>query len=129
MLVNERKIVEPALSPNGELVAYFFKDKKWQIGILDIRNNRQIKVLDYAEGKSRPVKLTWSVDGRSINYVSFVNARNSLWHQSFDESKPNFLADLGEKEITDFSLSPDGVGFASIGGKWVYDAVLIEGLR
>ena len=128
-LVNDRKMYEPTLAANGESVAYFYHDKQWQIGISDLVSNRPMKTIDYANGKSPPIKISWSADSRFISYVAKTNGRNSLWQQATDDSKPLFVADLGDEEIADFSLSPDGNGFATISGKWMHDAVLINGLK
>ncbi len=49
--------------------------------------------------------------------------------QSLDEDKPRFIADLGDKEISDFALAPDGKAFAFTRGEWLHDAVLIDGLK
>jgi hypothetical protein len=38
-------------------------------------------------------------------------------------------ADLGSDEIEDLAVSPDGRTFAFIRGKWIHDAILIEGLK
>ena len=39
------------------------------------------------------------------------------------------VANLGDDEISYFVLAPDDNTFAFIRGKWIYQAVLIEGLQ
>ena len=39
------------------------------------------------------------------------------------------FTDLGNDEIAGFALSPDDNTFAFIRGRWIHDAVLIEGLK
>jgi hypothetical protein len=42
---------------------------------------------------------------------------------------PRLIASLGNDDIDDLALSPDGRSLAFIRGKWIHDAVLIEGLK
>ena len=55
--------------------------------------------------------------------------KNTLWRLALDGGKTEFVADLGGDLIDDFSLAPDGNGFAFIRGKWLHDVVLIKGLK
>ncbi|MDQ4120952.1 MAG: winged helix-turn-helix domain-containing protein [Acidobacteriota bacterium] len=127
--VSDRKMDSPAFSSDGNLATYFFRDKEWKIGIMSLSDNKQIKVLNYAEGKLVPVRLAWSADNRTLNFVTKYNFKNLLWQQSLDQDKPRFIADLGDKEIHDFALAPDGNGFAYVRGSWLHDAVLITGFK
>jgi hypothetical protein len=36
---------------------------------------------------------------------------------------------LGDEEIANFAVAPDGMSFAFIRGRWIHDAVLNEGLK
>lgn len=49
--------------------------------------------------------------------------------QSIDEDQPVLAGDLGPEEFEDFTVSPDGKEIGFIRGKWIHDAVLIEGLK
>jgi hypothetical protein len=55
--------------------------------------------------------------------------RSSLWQQPLDGAAARIIADLGSDEIDDLAVSPDGRTFAFIRGKWIHDAILIEGLK
>jgi Tol biopolymer transport system component/DNA-binding winged helix-turn-helix (wHTH) protein len=127
--VSDRKLNSPAFSPDGNLVAYFFRDKEWKIGVMNIADNKQTKILNYAEGKSIPVSLAWSADNRTLNFITNYDSKNLLWQQSLDENQPRLVADLGDKTIQDFALAPAGGNFAYVRGKWIHDAVLINGFK
>jgi hypothetical protein len=64
-----------------------------------------------------------------LNYITANGSKSSLWRQSLDNEKPYLIADLGNEEIEDFAVSAGGSDFAFIRGKWIHDAVLIEGLK
>ncbi len=128
--VSNTKMTEPAISPDGTLAAYFkYNNKKWTIGITDLADGKQTADFDYADGKSSAIKIAWSHDNRTLLYVSKVNTKNSLWRLSIDTGKTQFVADLGGDMIADFSLAPDGNGFAFTRGKWLHDVVLVRGLK
>ncbi|MGI8468460.1 MAG: DUF5050 domain-containing protein [Pyrinomonadaceae bacterium] len=127
--VSDKKIDSPAFSPNGNSDAYFFREQKWKIGVMNLTDKKQIKVLDYADGKSPANEIAWSADNRTLNFITNTGSKNILRSQSLDEDKPHFIADLGDKEIDDFALAPDSDGFAYIRGEWLRGAILINGLK
>lgn len=128
--ISDRKMMEPAISPDGTRAAYFiYNNKKWTIGVTDLADGKQTAVFDYADGKSAAIKIAWSRDNRTLLYVSHVETENSLWQLSLESGKTQFVADLGGDLIEDFSLAPDGNGFAFTRGKWLHDVVLIKGLK
>ena len=45
------------------------------------------------------------------------------------DGRPQLVSHLGNDEISDFDVAPDGNSFAFIRGRWTNDAVLIEGLK
>ncbi len=100
-----------------------------KIGVMHLADNSPRKVYTLADEKSRPVKLAWSDDNRTLNYVTSGETKNALWQQPPDEDRPRFVADLGDKRIRDFAFAPDGDGFAYVRGEWLRDAVLISGLQ
>lgn len=127
--ISDRKLYAPAVSPDGNLAAYFFLDKEWKIGVMNIADGNQIKVLNYADGESPAVALEWANDNQTLYFIAKPENRNLLWRQRLDEARAQFVADLGDEQIADFALAPDGKGFAYARGAWRHDAVLISGLK
>ena len=129
--VSAQKLYAPAFSTDGSFVAYFFsereKDCRTKIGVMDVENQKILKVFTLAEPKLSPVKIAWSNDNKTFNYVAGDGSKNSLWQQSLDEEQPRFAADLGEKQVEEFA--PDGNAFTFVGDERLYDAVLIDGLK
>jgi Tol biopolymer transport system component len=121
-----------AFSPDGNSIAYFFRDKQdnqMRIGVRNLEDQKLVKVLRYVDNKSRPSFLVWSSDSRTLKFITYGDSKYSLWQQSLDEDQPRFIADLGSDEIGGFAVSPDGKSFAFIRGNWIHDAVLIDGLK
>jgi len=57
-------------------------------------------------------------------------SQSTLWYQSLDSNLPaKQIATLGADEVASFVLAPDDNTFAFIRGRWIYEAVLIEGLK
>ncbi len=129
--VSEGKIYSPAFSPDGNFVAHFVREKdgRVKIYVMNLENPKILKTFVPAAEISYVHKIGWSNDNKTINYVTDENSKNYLWQQSLDGGKPRFVADLGDKQIEDFALAPDGENFAFIGGEWLHDAVLIDGLK
>ncbi|HQY67010.1 MAG TPA: winged helix-turn-helix domain-containing protein [Pyrinomonadaceae bacterium] len=127
------KMFRPTISPDGKYVAYFFrdreKDNRMKIAVLTTVDRNIVKILDLVDEQSRPVKIDWSKDNLTLNYVTNNGVKNSLWSQSLDAAAPQFVADLGDMEVEDFSLSLDGNSVAYTRGEWLNDAVLIGGLK
>ena len=96
---------------------------------MSVDNQKILKTFVSSDEKAAPVKIAWASDNKSFSYITETGGRSSLWTQSLDSDTPRLTGDLGNEQIEDFALSPDGSNFAFIRGKWIYDAVLIEGLK
>ncbi len=122
-----------AFSSDGKFVAYFSRDKEsgdqLKLALMSVEDRKIWKAFSLADQKSRPLEIAWAGDDKSLCYITANGSRNSLWKQSLDDENPHLLGDLGDEEIAHFAVSPDGASFAFIRGRWIHDAVLIEGLR
>ena len=96
---------------------------------MSVESKKIVKVFALPDEKATPVKIAWTHDNRSMNYITANGPHNLLWHQSLQDVSARLIADLGDERIEDFALSPDGRNFGFIRGKWMHEAVLIEGLK
>ena len=87
------------------------------------------KIYKPADARSSPLCVAWGPDNNTFYYVTSDGSRNSLWRQSLSGERPDLIGDLGDGEIAHFAVSPDGTSIAFIRGRWIHDAVLIEGLK
>jgi Tol biopolymer transport system component/DNA-binding winged helix-turn-helix (wHTH) protein len=131
-LVLDKRKQNFALSPDGLQIAYFEKtDETRFINIISLADKRIVKTIRLAEPEFRPIILKWSPDGKSLAYIVADKAfsHHILWFHFLDQELPQRIADLGDEEVSHFSLSPDGKTFAVIKGVWKQDAVLLKGLK
>jgi Tol biopolymer transport system component len=126
-------ILEPAFSPDGTLVAYLFhpKDNRTRIdlAVMALADGKTLKTITQVNGQSHMVVVTWATDNKALFYVTTDGSQNLVWRQSLDDENPTLFGELGNDEIAHLSSSPDGSSIAFIRGRWIHDAVLIEGLR
>lgn len=117
-LLRIQRIGEPALSPDGKLVAF-------TVATPDLdRNaqNRQIYVVPVAGGAPRQLtregatneRARWSPDSRQIYFISTRGGSSQVWAMEADGSKPRQITKLST-EASGVLVSPDGkkIVFAS----------------
>jgi Tol biopolymer transport system component/DNA-binding winged helix-turn-helix (wHTH) protein len=124
-------VYAPAFSRDDKLIAYFANDSQNRPGIavVELENQKLLHTFGLGRESADPLKIVWAPDARSLIYIIANGARNSLWEQTLDGATPRLLAEMGSDDIEDLALSPDGRTFAFARGKWIHDAILIEGLR
>lgn len=130
-IVSGERMGFPMVDPGEKSVAYFSRknDERYQLVVRFLADQRVLKTFEPASRNAIPSPIVWDEDGRSFYYVTTGYSGNIVWRQSLDAEKPERFADLGDEEVSDFSLSPDGRSIAFIRGKWHHDAFLIEGLK
>ena len=63
---------EPAVSPDGSLIAYNFHDRQaspqWKIALIPANGGTPLKVFDRQRAEYQTFELNWTPDGRAITY-------------------------------------------------------------
>ena len=131
--LSKRNIRSPAFSRDGTFVAYFFRDEtdnRLKIGVMLVETRTVSRIFALPDNTHYRGSVAWKNDNRSFYYVTINGSQNSLWLQSLDNNNPpQLVGNLGNDEIPHFALSPDENTFAFVRGKYIHDAVLIEGLK
>jgi len=131
--VLDKRVFAPAFSPDGKLLAYFYRETEsgaYRIAVVSFGPMQVINTLDQANPSSFPIQLAWASDNKTLFYPSAdADSTTSLWRQSIFEKSPQKITDLSHEEVEDFSLSPDNAQYAVVAGKWNHDAGLIKGFR
>lgn len=129
--LSEKSGFAPAFSTDGKLAAFFFSepDRGLSIAVMSVESRRILQTFATSGENPDRLKIVWANDGRSFSYITGTGVQTTLWQQNLDNEKPRMIASFGGDDIEDLAISPDGRTFAFIRGKWIHDAVLIEGLK
>jgi hypothetical protein len=96
---------------------------------MSIQNGSLLKSFPVEEIATSVTAIVWAKDNKSFDYITSGPSKTSLWQESLAGNVPRLIAELGSDQINDIALSPDGSDLVFIRGKWMHDAVLIEGLK
>jgi Tol biopolymer transport system component len=135
-LVGKGSFTYPQLSPDGKLVAYFFKDEhslRPKIGIINFDDGALFKTIDLPltalPGTYDSLFYRgwhWSPDGQAIVYVNTIGGVSNLWSQSIDGGAGKQITNFKSDRILTFAFSPDGRQLAFARSSRTSDAVLIS---
>ena len=111
---------DPAISPDGRLLAYSASGKTW---VVPLDGGQSIKTID---GGSR-----WTPDGQALTglMTGWVNVLN-VWAQPLDGGEPKQLTNFKSNGVLNYAWSRDGKQLAvTRGGTYSSNVVLISDLR
>jgi Tol biopolymer transport system component/DNA-binding winged helix-turn-helix (wHTH) protein len=122
-----------AISPDGKLLAYPFEEyhptPKVRLAVIPVDGESPPKVLDAPGGVFGELSLSWSADGRSLQYLLTQEGTTNLWQQSIAGGKPTRLTRFSSDEIFRFSWSWDRKYLLFTRGNTTSDVVLLNNLR
>ena len=108
--VTDFPAVQPAVSPDGKLIAYmYFKTPaEPKLYVAPVEGGEPIKIFD-----ALPVRLfdiAWSPDGKTIAYNAFENGVQKIVSQPLEGGAPQILLDAKSEaeSIHSFTFSRDG---------------------
>lgn len=130
MQLTETRAMRPAVSPDGELIAYHYLDPdankaRWRIGVVSSAGGARLKQFDFPP-TTKWRFIRWSPDGKSIAYANNPGGLSDIWLQPLDGSPRTQLTDFKAEQIVVFDWSPDGRSLAFVRGVETNDVVLIS---
>ena len=138
-LAAEGALVYPQISPNGDLLAYFFSDKNTKrpkFNIVKFDGGALLKTFDLpvSTGTTYFESLSyrgfhWSPDGTGLVYINTLGGVSNLWRQPLDGGPPKQITDFKSDRIYNFAYARDGRTLAFARGSNTPDAVLITDVR
>ena len=122
----------PHVSPDGELIAYYFLDpdvdkSRWRIGVVSSEGGPPLKRFDLPPTVAPAGRFVrWSPDRQSIAFVNNPGGLSDVWTQPLDGSSPRQLTGFKAEQIIAFDWSRDGRSLAFVRGFETSDVVLIK---
>lgn len=95
-------VVDPAWSPNGQLLAFSWRRPtgNYDIYVMDIASHQLVELTKDEGRNERP---TWAPDGRHLAFESTRMGTNEIWEMLADGSQPRQLTFHGENESPNWS--------------------------
>lgn len=130
--VTETRAMNPAVSPDSELIAYRYLDSgvaksRWRIGVVASEGRRSLKRFDFPPTVTPSQRFVrWSPDGKTIAFPNSPGGFSDIWLQPLDGSPAWQLTDFKAEQIIAFDWSRDGTSLAIVCGVEASDVVLIN---
>jgi Tol biopolymer transport system component len=133
-LVTEKIAQQPALSPDGKQLAFFYRDAQtnspWKAMVTQIEGMKPVYefALPQTVNPSGP-GLRWRPDGRALTYVAIVDGVSNVWEQPLDGTAPQQITHFKDQQIFSFAWSVDDQKLACVRGRERGGVVLISGFN
>jgi dipeptidyl aminopeptidase/acylaminoacyl peptidase len=112
-LLNLKRVSAPAISPDGQLVAYTVRETNWddnayetEIWVGDAKGTRQL-----TNAKKSSQQPTWSRDGRWLAFVSDRDGKRQVYRIGITGGEAERLTNT-EEDVNSFAWSPDNTRIA-----------------
>jgi Tol biopolymer transport system component len=114
-LINLKRVGSPAISPDGQLVAFTIRETNWD----DNAYETEIWIAEAATGQSRQLtnarksslQPVWSPDGGSLGFISDRDGKRQVFRIALRGGEAERLTN-GEEGVNSFAWSPDGTQIA-----------------
>lgn len=122
-----------AISPDGKFLAYPFEEQhpvpKMKLAVISVDGEAPPKVLDAPGHVYGEVSLSWSGDGKALQYLLIRDGATNLWQQPIAGGMPKQLTRFTSGEIFRFNWSSDRKQLLLTRGTTTSDIVLLTNLR
>jgi len=138
LILLNREVQGPTLSPDGRLLAFFVNDQPdsqvWHLEIYDLTLRSTVKWFALPDSTSPfngmsltpDNRLRWTPDGEDLAYVSSSSGASNIWIQRLKGGQFRKLTDFKEAEITSFAWSDDGRQIVLVRDTRAYVPVLVR---
>ncbi len=121
---------QPAISPDGKLIAYHYLDPEIEgsrrsIGIGSVESGDRLKRFDFPSTVIWRL-VRWTPDGRSVAFANTLDGVTDIWLQPIDGRPAKQYSSLRAENVFAFEWSPDGRNIALIRGAETSDVVLFH---
>ena len=124
--LNDKLASQPAISPDGKLVACRYREAElspFKLGLISLATGETLKTIEMPLSNSN---LHWSADGRAVLYADRRGGVSNIWSQPIDGAPAKQLTSFNTDQIFLFDQSPDGKKMVLARGNVSNDVVLIS---
>jgi serine/threonine protein kinase len=129
-LLLNKPALYPVISPDGEFLAFFTNDKPdspvWYLDIYELNSLAIVNRIQLSEVVKPFSGLSWTLDGKSLIYVSLADGAENLWVQPLKGGAPRPLTQFRDAEIISFNLSTQLKQIAFVRNTKTFIPVLIR---
>jgi eukaryotic-like serine/threonine-protein kinase len=122
-----------AISPDGKLLAYPFEEfhpvPKMKLAVVSVDGETPPKVLNAQGEVYGQLSVSWSADGKALQYLLSQNGVTNLWQQPIAGGKPTQLTRFTSGEIFRFTWSLDRKRLLFTRGSTTSDVALLSNLH
>jgi eukaryotic-like serine/threonine-protein kinase len=122
--------LEPAISPDGQLIAYTESapNSAPQMMIIRFEGGQPVKTFTVMPHKGFPIKH-WALDGRAVTYIVTESEVDNIWSQPLDGNPRKQLTNFKAGHISWFDWSGDGQQLIFARSVSTSDVVLLRDSR
>ncbi|HEY0379464.1 MAG TPA: DPP IV N-terminal domain-containing protein [Pyrinomonadaceae bacterium] len=116
----------PAVSPDGKLLAFFYRESAAatnKLAVMPLAGGDLRLISDLPEYYGR---FRWTPDGHAIAYADKRSGTGNIWLQPLDARPPKQLTNWGSNSVFYFAWSRDAKWLAYATGAQTSDVVLID---
>lgn len=128
--LTDRNTNLPAISPDGNRIAYFWRDElrkgQYKIGIIAFAGGQPDKALDITQGLEPVGFVRWFPDGQSLTYAAARNGIFNIWMQPLGGGDAKQITDFKAEGALQFDWSRDGKQLVLSRRVWTSDLVLLR---
>jgi Tol biopolymer transport system component len=127
--LNDADAEDPAISPDGKMIAYFYRDRS-------LIPPQGVAITAFEGGTTKRLEiplalkiLRWATDSRSFLYTRNEGGVDNIWSQPIAGGTPKRITHFNTDIIDSFDLSRDGKRIVMDRGPATSDAVLLRDVR
>ncbi len=122
---------EPHVSPDGKLIACFYRDEKqsWRIAVVPFEGGEPLKTFDIPQTVNLDMTAKWTPNGRGITYINGGGGGRNLWLQPYPDGPPKQMTDFKANGLHRREWTRDGKQVALVRGDSTNDVVMITNFR
>lgn len=122
---------EPNISPDGRLIACFYRDEKqkWRIAVVPFEGGDLVNTFEIPQTVEIDMTPKWTPDGRGITYIDNRGGLTNLWLLAYPAGTAKQVTDFKENSLHRREWTRDGKQVALVRGDSTNDVVMITNFK